>query len=72
MDHVLERIEIDLDIEFGEFYEEIKSGKYKKFKECPRYESVKALVDSSNALRKYLGWETISIRQMIQNYEINF
>ena len=69
MDHVIDRIENDMNIEFNEFYKEWKSTKYKKFSECPSYEILKALIDSSNALRKYLGWELVSIKNMIMYTE---
>lgn len=65
MDHVIERIEVDMDIEFYEFYKEWKSKKYNKFSDCPSYEVLKALIDSSNILRKYLGWELLSIKKLI-------
>lgn len=71
MDHIIDRIEIDLEVEFNDFYKELKSGRYDKFKECPSYGSLKALIESSNVLRKYLGWETISIKGIISQHEMN-
>lgn len=69
MDHVIDRIENDMEIEFDEFYKEWKSKKYKKFSDCPSYKILKALIDSSNVLRKYIGWELVSIKNMIMERE---
>lgn len=65
MDHVIDRIEIDMEIHFEEFCKELDSKKYNKFSECPSYGSVKALINSSNALRKHIGWELLSIKKMM-------
>lgn len=69
IDHVIDRIENDIEIEFQEFYKEWKSKKYKKFSECPSYGVLKALIDSSNILRKYIGWDRLSIKNMIMDME---
>lgn len=66
MDHLIEKFDVYLDSEFNSFYEELKSGEYgTKYSNQPSYDSLKALVDSVNILRKFYGWETLSIKEMI-------
>jgi len=48
-----------------DFYKVWTSTKYKKFSECPSYYELKTLLDSVNPLRKYIGWETLSIKGML-------
>lgn len=67
--NVIDRIESDIEIEFQEFYKEWKSKKYKNFSECPSYGVLKVLIDSSNILRKYIGWDRLSIKNMIMDME---
>lgn len=66
MDHLIEKFSVHIDFEFDMFYEELKSGKYgKKYSEQPSYYVLKALIDSVNILRKFYGWETLSIKEMV-------
>lgn len=65
MDHLIESFEAHIDFDFNCFYEELQSGKYKKYSDCPSYARLKAIVDSVNILRKYIGWERLSIRDMV-------
>lgn len=70
MDHLIERMGTDIDFEFDYFYRELKSGKYgTRYSEQPSYSTLKALVDSVNILRKHIGWNRISIKEMILDRE---
>lgn len=66
MDHLIDKFECNIDFEFNNFYEELKSGKYgAKYNEQPSYYALKTLIDSVNILRKYMGWERLSIKDMV-------
>ena len=66
MDHLIERMGSDIEFEFNYFYRELKSGKYGiRYIDQPSYSTLKALVDSVNILRKHIGWDRITIKEMI-------
>ena len=70
MDHLIEKFSIYIEFEFNMFYEELKLGKYgAKYSEQPSYHVLKTLIDSVNILRKFYGWETLSIKEMILDRE---
>ncbi|AKA71230.1 hypothetical protein [Clostridium scatologenes] len=69
MDHLIDNFDIYIDSSFNDFYQEWKSGQYKKFSECPSYYELKTLLDSVNPLRKYIGWERLSIKDMLDYRE---
>lgn len=66
IDHVLDAMKPHYEITLDWFIEEQRTGKYKKFSDNPYYEEVKALIDSMNILRKYLGWETIRLKDEVE------
>ena len=68
MDHVLNAMQPHYEAILNCFIEEQRIGKYKKFSENPYYEEIKALIDSMNILRKYLGWEVITLKKEIEFY----
>ena len=68
MDHVLNAMQPHYEAVLNCFIEEQRIGKYKKFSENPYYEEIKALIDSMNILRKYLGWEVITLKREIEIY----
>ncbi|NMM65533.1 hypothetical protein HBE96_23430 [Clostridium sp. P21] len=65
MDHLIDNFDVYIEDSFNDFYKEWTSKKYKKFSECPSYGELKTLLDSVNPLRKYIGWESLSIKQML-------
>jgi hypothetical protein len=70
MDHAIDSLEPFVDATFSyEFLPEWQSGKYKKFSDCPSYAELKALIDASNIMRKYIGWERLSIKSMLEPFE---
>lgn len=70
MDHAIESLEPYIDATFEyEFLPQWKSGKYKKYADCPSYGELKALIDASNIMRKYLGWEPLKIKNMLEMYD---
>lgn len=69
MDHLIEHIEDDIEFTMRSFMEELQS--YKKYKECPSYNELKALVKASNVLRGFIGWDKLTIRQLVKNYKQN-
>lgn len=68
IDHVLESINSHYEVYRDLFMEEHRAGKYKRFSDNPYYEEVKAIIDAMNVLRKYLGWETISLKKEVEFY----
>jgi CheY-specific phosphatase CheX len=68
IDHVLESINSHYEVYRDLFMEEHRTGKYKRFSDNPYYEEVKAIIDAMNVLRKYLGWETISLKKEVEFY----
>lgn len=66
MDHVLNSLRPYLEVELRIFMEEWESGKYEKFSECPSYDSLKALVDAANIIRRFIGLGTLKIRCMME------
>lgn len=68
MDHVLDAMQPHYEVTLDWFIEEQRTGKYKKLSDNPYYEEVKALIDSMNILRKYLGWERIRLKDEIEMY----
>lgn len=65
IDHLIDKFDVYIDSSFSDFYDEWKSGQYKKFAECPSYSELKTLLNSVNHLRKYIGWEALSTKEMI-------
>lgn len=68
IDHVLDAIRPHYEVTLDWFMEEQRTGKYKKFSDNPYYEELKALIDVMNILRKYLGWETIRLKDEVEFY----
>ncbi len=68
MDHVIDGMKPHYEVLLDWFVEEHKSGKYKKLSDNPYYDEIKALIDSMNILRKYLGWETIKLKDEVKFY----
>jgi hypothetical protein len=70
MDHAIDSLDpyVETTFEFM-FLKEWQSGKYKKYSECPSYAELKALIDASNILRKYAGFERLSIKGMLEPYD---
>lgn len=70
MDHVIARIQMDLETELEILAGEWKSGVYKKFSDCPSYPSAKALVQAIHVLEKcYYGEKrTMTVREWINFY----
>jgi hypothetical protein len=53
MDHVINKINLYLEISMDQLIEEFKSNEYSKLSECPSYHECKAMVDSIHVLEKY-------------------
>ena len=68
MDHAINSLRPFYEVTLDWFIEEHRSGKYKKLSDNPYYEEVKALIDAMNILRKYMGWETIKLKDEVQFY----
>ncbi len=66
MDHVLDAIRPHYEVTFDLFVKEHKKGKYKKLSDNPYYAELKALIDSMNILRKYLGWENLKLSDEVK------
>lgn len=68
MDHAINSLRPFYEVTLDWFIEEHRSGKYKKLSDNPYYEEIKALIDAMNILRKYMGWETIKLKDEVQFY----
>ena len=68
MDHAINSLRPYYEVTLDWFIEEHRSGEYKKLSDNPYYEEVKALIDAMNTLRKYMGWETIKLKDEVQFY----
>lgn len=68
MDHAINSLRPFYEVTLDWFIEEHRSGKYKKLSDNPYYEEVKALIDAMNILRKYMGWETIKLKDEVKFY----
>ncbi|MFR1707622.1 MAG: hypothetical protein ACLSV2_01875 [Clostridium sp.] len=44
------------------------TGNYKKYSDCPSYKELKVLLDSVNILRKYYGWESVTVTEIVEDY----
>lgn len=64
MDHVWNAIQPFYEVEAEQFLEEWKSGQYKKWSDCPSYESLKTIIRSANIILDYLGWERLTIKNL--------
>ena len=68
MDHLIDNFDVHIEWATDNFIKEWKSGKYKKFKECPSYKELKVLIDSVNILRDYVGMKKITIKGIVGFY----
>ncbi|MDU1412702.1 MAG: hypothetical protein E6929_07800 [Clostridium sp.] len=68
MDHLIDDFDIHIEWATDSFIKEWKSGKYRKYKECPSYTELKALIDSVNILRVYIGMEKITVKGIVEFY----
>lgn len=68
IDHVLDAIRPHYEVTWDWFMEEQRTGKHKKFSDNPYYDEVKALIDAMNILRKYLGWDKITLKKEVEFY----
>lgn len=69
MDHLINQFNAFIEFDFNHFYEEWNTGEYEKIIDCPTYESLYTTIKSVNILRKYMGWEALSIKKMISDKE---
>lgn len=68
IDHVLNSIRAHYEVTLDWFIEEHRTGKYKKLSDNPHYGEIKAMIDAMNCIRKYLGWERITLKQELEFY----
>lgn len=66
MDHVYNSIEVHFEAYLDEFMDYHRTGKYKKLSDNPCYAAIKAIIDSMNILRKYLGWDSIKLSEVVK------
>lgn len=66
MDHLIDKFDCNIDWAWESFRDEWITGQYKKYSECPSYYELKTLLDSVNILRKYMGWEKITIKDKLE------
>ena len=68
MDYVLNAMLLHYESVLGNFVEAQRTGEYKRFSDNPFYSEMKALIDSMNILREYLGWEVLTLKQEVEFY----
>lgn len=68
IDHLIEKFDVEINWATESFIKEWQSGSYKKYSDCPSYEELKTLLDSVNILRKYCGWEKMTIKGIVEFY----
>jgi hypothetical protein len=68
MDHVLNAMQPHYEALLDYFLEEQRTGRYKRFSDNPYYDEIKTIIDAMNILRKYLGWETIKLKDEVEFY----
>jgi len=68
IDHVLEAVSSHYEVYRDLFIEEHRMGNYKKLTDNPYYDEIKTIIDAMNILRKYLGWETINLKEEVKFY----
>jgi hypothetical protein len=66
MDHAIDALRPYLEVEIDCMRSEWKSGSHAKFSDCPSYSAVKTLIDAMNVLRKYLGWDNLKLKELIE------
>lgn len=68
MDHVLDAMEPHYEVTLDWFLEEHREKNHKRLSDNSYYHEIKALIDSMNILRKFLGWETIKLSEQVAFY----
>lgn len=68
IDHVLNAMKPHYEAVRDWFMEEQRTGQYKKYSENPYFEEIKALIDSMNILRQYMGWDKIRLKDEVEFY----
>lgn len=66
MDHILNAIKPYYEAEVSQFLEEWKSGQYKKWSDCPSYDSLRTIIKAANIIRGYLGWSRLTVKELVQ------
>jgi len=66
MDHVLERIQVFYEIYLDEYMEEHLKNHYEKLSDNPVYPELKAIIDSMNPIRKFLGQNNIQLSKEVK------
>lgn len=66
MDHVINAMRPFYDVTLEWYIKEQKEEHYKKFSDNPYWPELKALNDSMNVIRKYLGWDSINLVEEIR------
>lgn len=66
MDHVIDAMRPHYEALLDCFIEEQRKEKYRRLSANPYWPELKALNDSMNILRKYLGWDNISLASEIR------
>ena len=66
MDHVLVRIEVFYEIYLSDFVDEYIQKKHKKLIDNSYYKELKALIDSMNPLREFLGYKKLRLSEEVK------
>lgn len=66
MDHVYEGLLVFYEVYLDEYMDYHCKNHYKNLKENPVYEELKAIIDSMNPLRKFLGYPSIRFSSVVK------
>lgn len=67
MNHVINVMRPFYEVTLDCYIKEHKAGNYKKFSDNPYWTELKALNDSMNVIREYLGWDSNDLVREIRS-----
>ena len=65
MDHVINSMQPFLEVAVDHFVDDWRKHDYKKHSDSPYYAELKAILDSANILRQYMGWHRLTIKKYL-------
>lgn len=65
MKELIDGFDVHIESEVKRICEELASGKYGDYKDCPAYTALKKLVDGANILRQQMNLETLNIEELL-------
>lgn len=66
METMIVDFDVHIEVEVKRISEELKSGKYSNYRNCPAYSALKNLVDGANILRQQMNLEILNIEELLK------